>query len=117
MMRVFTVHDPAWPSARPAPPLLVPEGFSWAALLFGPFWFLARGLWLPLGGWLVLGALVLLVPAPWRLPAGLFLALMTGWHARDAQRWVLARRGRPATGVVVGRDAEDATLRLGEARP
>ena len=116
-MRVFTVHAPAQPSARPAPPQLVPEGFSWAAFLFGPLWLLLKGLWLPLLGWLLLFAAVMLVPDPWRFPAGLFLALMTGWHGRDAERWQMARRGRPVSGVVVGRDEEEATLRLGATRP
>ena len=112
-MRVFTVHDPA-PSARPAPPRLVPEGFSWWAFLLGPLWLLAKRLWLPLLGWLVLAAATgLLAPAPWGMAAGLALALLTGWHGRDAERWALERRGLPVSGVVLGRDEEEAILRLG----
>ncbi len=116
MTRVFTVHEPARDTARPAPPLLVPEGFSWAAFLFGPLWLAAKGLWLPLLGWLPVLAAVALLPEPWRFPFGLALALFTGWHGRDAERWVLARRGRPVSGVVVGRDEEEAILRLGATR-
>lgn len=115
-MRVFTVHDPAQPTARPAPPRLVPEGFSWGAFLFGPFWLLLKGLWLPLVGWLLLLALLAFVPEPARFLAGVFLALMTGWHARDAERWQMRRCGWFASGVVIGRDEEDAFLRLGMTR-
>ena len=32
--------------------------FRWAALLFGPLWLLARGLWRPLIGYVVLGAAI-----------------------------------------------------------
>ena len=115
-MRVYTVHDPAPPTARPAPPRLVQEGFSWSAFLLGPLWLAAKGLWLPLFGWLLLFAAAALLPAPWRFPAGILLALMTGWHAHDTERWHMARRGRPVSGVVVGRDEEDAILRLGTIR-
>ncbi|WP_377044171.1 DUF2628 domain-containing protein [Roseomonas elaeocarpi] len=97
---------------------LVPEGFSWAAFLFGPFWFLFRGLWLALLIWLavavLLAALRSAVPAlgpyaPWMTLA---LMLFTGFHARDAERWTLRRRGLPMQGVVLGLDEEDAMLRL-----
>ena len=101
---------------------LVPEGFSWAAFLFGPFWFLFRGLWLALLIWLatavLLGGLRSALPvlqpyAPWMTLA---LMLFTGFHARDAERWTLRRRGLPMQGVVLGLDEEDAMLRLASRR-
>ena len=49
--------------------------------------------------------------------AGLALALLTGFQARDVQRWTLARRGLPESGVVAGADEEVALLRLGGRSP
>ncbi len=124
-MRVWTVHVPP-PSAadaddgrRPARrgPVLVREGFSWGAFLFGPFWLLLRGLWLAALLWLVVAAAVaLLAPAATAavLPA---LQFLLGCHARDLQRRALARRGYAQAHVVVERDEERALARLLAARP
>ncbi len=60
-MRVWTVHVPLPADdagggrrrpRRPGP-VLVREGFSWGAFLFGPFWLLAHRLWLPALLWFV----------------------------------------------------------------
>ncbi len=124
-MRVWTVHVPP-PSAadaddgrRPARrgPVLVREGFSWGAFLFGPFWLLLRGLWLAALLWLVVAAAVaLLAPAATAtvLPA---LQFLLGCHARDLQRRALARRGYAQAHVVAERDEERALARLLAARP
>jgi hypothetical protein len=124
-MRVWTVHVPP-PSAADADdgrhparrgPVLVREGFSWGAFLFGPFWLLLRGLWLAALLWLVVAAAVaLLAPAATAavLPA---LQFLLGCHARDLQRRALARRGYAQAHVVAERDEERALARLLAARP
>ncbi len=124
-MRVWTVHVPP-PSAdaaasgrRPGPraPVLVREGFSWGAFLFGPFWLLLRGLWLEALLWLVaVAAAALLVPAfvSVALPV---LQFLLGCHARDLRRRALARRGYAQAHVVAERDEERALARLLAARP
>src|SRR3712207_2763918 len=77
------------PSRRP--PVLVREGFSWGAFLFGPFWLLANRLWLAALLWLVAAVAALLlasVGGAWALPA---LQFLLGCHARDLKRRALAR--------------------------
>ncbi len=120
-MRDWTVHVPpaldreGRPSRRA--PVLVREGFSWGAFLFGPFWLLARRLWLAALLWLVAAAAVaLLAPASAAvaLPA---LQFLLGCHARDLRRRALARRGYAQAHVVAERDEERALARLVAARP
>ena len=58
-MAIYRVHIPvgvADQAAMAERAKFLREGFSWPALLFGPVWLLARGLWRPLGLW-GLGAL------------------------------------------------------------
>jgi hypothetical protein len=122
-MRVWTVHVqpiPATGTAGRPPrraPVLVREGFSWGAFLFGPFWLLAHRLWLAALLWLAVPvAAVLLAPfgGALLLPAAQFLL---GCHARDLQRRALARRGYAQEHVVAERDEDRALARLCAARP
>ena len=113
-MRLFTVH--ARTGTKPAT-RLVREGFSFPAFLFGPLWLLWHALWLGLLGYLLLAAAIAAIPDPWENWAALALQLLLGLHARDIQRWTLARRGFTTEGVVAGRDEEEALLRLVSARP
>lgn len=144
-MRAWTVHPPpSDQTARPAPRgsvpmadqvvappaaakagarpqgglLLVPEGFAWGALLFGPLWLLAHRLWIPLLLWLALAVLAaLLLPEMLRPWLALAAHWLLGLQGQDLRRWALARRGRPAQGVVLGADPEAALSRALAARP
>ncbi|MBY0338153.1 MAG: DUF2628 domain-containing protein [Acetobacteraceae bacterium] len=120
-MRAWTVHLPpgapqaagAVPAtAAPAagtPPLLLREGFSWAALVFGPLWLLRHRCWLAgLGTLAVILGGGALMGAPWTLGAHLLL----GFHGQDLRRWTLARRGWRLAHVVVGADEDSALARL-----
>ena len=49
--RVFLPQAGAEPAEMADRATFIREGFSWPALLFGPIWLLARGLWRPLGIW------------------------------------------------------------------
>ncbi|WP_376097839.1 DUF2628 domain-containing protein [Roseomonas sp. CCTCC AB2023176] len=128
-MRLYTLHAKAGDRPRTR---LVREGSSFWAFLFGPFWFLARGLWLgallalfvPVAG-AALGALVTAGLAsadpsvtldlmPW---TSLAAQILLGLHARDLERWMLRRRGYALHGVVAGRDHEDALLRAVTLKP
>ncbi len=112
-MKVWTAH------LHPArPPVLVHEGWSWGAALFGPFWLLAHRAWVP--GVIVLAVVVilnLLIPQGLRgvLVLGFFLLL--GLLGRDMLRWSLARRGYALAHVVAARDDDAAFARLLDARP
>ena len=111
-MRVYTAHE------KPhASPILVREGFSFGALVFGPLWLATQGAWIPAGVVLLLTILFLLVPAPASLILILGLAVLVGFSGRDLVRWSFARRGYLESNVVTGRNDDDAHARLLEARP
>ena len=131
-MRIWTVHTlPEAPAAplveaaraamprRASPVLLVREGFSWAAFLFGVLWLLWHRLWLAVLGYLLLAlALALLLPAgaP-SLVGSLALQFLLGSHAGDLRRRMLARCGYRTEEVVAARDLDRATARLLALRP
>nr|WP_283949613.1 DUF2628 domain-containing protein [Limobrevibacterium gyesilva] len=96
---------------------MVREGFSWGALVFGPFWLLAHRAWIP--GVLVLCAEIALAftPGPSRLVLSLALAWLLGLCGRDLVRWSLERRGFLLAHVVAARDEDTALARLLARRP
>lgn len=101
-----------------APPELVPEAFSWGALIFGPLWLFAHRVWIAgiiaLCLWVVIQALV---------PGGGAAVLLAtfeftlGLFGHDLRRWSLARRGYGLAHVVAAPDADTALARLLTARP
>ena len=112
-MKVWTAH------LHPArPPVLIHEGWSWGAALFGPFWLLAHRAWVP--GVIVLAVVValnLLVPNGLRGLLALGFFLLLGLLGRDLLRWSLARRGYVLAHVVAAGDNDAAFARLLDARP
>ena len=111
-VRIYTAH------LRPArPPVLVREGWSWGAALFGPFWLLAHRAWVP--GVIVLSVVVLglLLLSPALQPVmALGLGLQLGLLGRDLVRWSLDRRGYALAHVLAAADQEAALGRLLDAR-
>lgn len=109
-MRVYTVQRPPYPGSA----VLLPEGFSWGALVFGPLWFLWHGLW-------VSALLLLLVQAAvsgaadfFKVPMALAwlpsacISVLVGFNARDWWRFMLDRRGFTFVGVVLSNSLEKA---------
>ena len=86
------------------------EGFSWPALLFGPFWLLARGLWRPLGVWCLGAFLVALMLRHGSLSSGgaawLYLlgVVFLGFEGRSFVGAAIERRGFAPVDVVTGAD-------------
>ncbi|WP_203071363.1 DUF2628 domain-containing protein [Falsiroseomonas ponticola] len=129
-MKLYTVHaapppppswsegPEGWPEPKVRPPVLVPEGFSLAATILGPFWFAWNRLW-----WEALALLVLVIAAAILLPEPVLsvttvvLHLLAGFEARDRLRARLARIGLPERGVVVADSLDTAWFRLGQQRP
>ncbi len=112
-MTVWTVHLRA---GRPA--VLVPERFSFWAMLFGPLWLLAHGAWIP--AVLVFCAFVVAavaVPGSLGLVVLVGMAWLVGLSAQDMRRWSLGLRGYALVHVVAGTDADVAVARLHDARP
>lgn len=112
-MRSYTVH------LRPgADPVLVPEGFSWGALVLGPLWLLAHRAWIAaaLGfAALLLAGVLLDSPAKSVIAAG--AAFLLGLSGNDIRRWSLELRGYVLAHVYVARNADEALLRLLNERP
>ena len=119
-MRSWSTHFPVPDPARPEqPPVLVPEGFSPWALLFGWLALLRRGSWLVavLAGIaaLLIGVLARLVPETWVLLPG--LNLLIALFAHDWRRWELHQAGYVPGPIVAGPDPDSALLRLLSLRP
>jgi hypothetical protein len=123
-MRSWTVHLPPGAARASVPatgrhpaPVLIPEGFSFWAFLFGPFWLMAHRAWLA-GVAVLLGLVgVNLLPDPYGVALALAAHLLLGFQGRDLWRWTLTRRGWSLAHVVQGRDAEGALARLLQAEP
>jgi hypothetical protein len=101
-----------------AEPILVREGFSWGALIFGPFWLAANRAWIAAA--ITLAAYVLiaaLVSQPLALVLGVALAVLLGLSGHDLRRWAIERRGFLLVHVVAARGQEDALQRLLTFRP
>jgi hypothetical protein len=111
-MRTYTAH------IKPdGPAVLLLEGWSWGAALFGPLWLLAHRAWVPAVLHLAASVVLLVV-----VPSGLVwlvvtvIALLTGLLGRDLVRWSLARRGFALVHVLAARDEDAALGRLLAAR-
>jgi hypothetical protein len=101
-----------------AAPVLVREGFSWGALIFGPLWFAAHRAWI--AGALSLAAFILIVVLANDGIATALLAtlvVLLGLSGHDLVRWSLDLRGYLLAQVVVARDELEALERLLERRP
>jgi hypothetical protein len=119
-MRVYTVHVPPF-SHREIDPVLIKEGFSWPAFLFGPLWMLIHRLWLAFVV-LVVVTLILGVAADafglGEIPqaiVSLAIAVLVGAHGNDMRRHGLARRGYRDAGVVAARNLDEAIHRFVDA--
>jgi hypothetical protein len=121
-MKTYTLHLAS--DARPGDPdaleraILVRDGFSWGAFLFGPLWFFANRLWLAglaiLAAYLALGVTLRFggLPAGPRFLIALLAAILVGLEANSLRRWTLRRGGRPAVDVVARRRRDEAETEL-----
>jgi hypothetical protein len=99
-------------------PVLIADGFSFWAFLFGPLWLFAVTAWIP--GILVLALDVFLRVAlhgPAQTILGFAVAWLVGLFGRDMHGWSLSRRGWRLAHVVAGRGEDAAYARLLTARP
>jgi hypothetical protein len=111
-MKIFTTH------LKPgASPLLVREGFSWAAAVFGWLWLLLQGAWIPA---VILFAATLLLlghPGPWSGALLIGLCVAQGCFGRDLVRWSISLRGFTQGPIIAARDLDSAYARLITERP
>jgi hypothetical protein len=97
--------------------MLIREGFSFWAFLFGPFWlFWHRACLAGLG---VLAGLVAVnfLPDPYGIALALAAHLLLGFQGQDLRRWTLSRRGWSLAHVVLAESADGALARLLQAEP
>lgn len=121
-MIVYTVHEkpngPADRIERAERLVFVRDGFTWSAAIFGPFWMLAKGLWLV--ALLYIAASVGLgyglrwlgVAPGWLTLGSLAVNILLGFEAGSLQRWTLRRRGWQMVGSVTGRTWEECERRF-----
>ncbi|MBV8400079.1 MAG: DUF2628 domain-containing protein [Acetobacteraceae bacterium] len=112
-MRFWTVH------VRPGDePVLVREGFSWGALIFGWLWLLLHRAWIPAillcASGLIVGTLT--TDGIRLVLLGAILAFQ-GLFGNDLWRWSLERRGYRLEHVVGARDVQSALARVLEHEP
>ena len=101
-----------------APPVLVREGFSWGALVFGPLWLAAHRVWIPAVLALV-ASILIVVLADGIISITLLttLAVLLGLSGHDLRRWSLDHRGYLLSQVVAAPTEIDALARLLGRRP
>jgi ABC-type glucose/galactose transport system permease subunit len=112
-VRVWTTHL----RAKEAP-VLVREGFSWGALLFGWLWLLFHRAWIPAALLFALNViLAVLTDSEVRLVLMTGIAVLQGLFGNDLRRWSLDRRGYTMAHVIAARNGDTALLRLLDVRP
>lgn len=110
-MTLFTLHQGRDSLSAP---VLIAHRFSWAAFLLGPFWLIARRLWLQATILLGFDVLVAALAATGVLEAGAALlavlvgALVAGLEGAEWRRRAAMRRGGEMIGVAMGADEVDA---------
>jgi hypothetical protein len=99
-------------------PVLVREGFSWGALLFGPLWLAVHRTWIPAVLTVVATVLILFLTTDGTSIALLSaLVLLLGLSGHDLRRWSLDHRGYLLAQVIAARDELEALERLLTRRP
>ena len=116
-MRSWTVHLPPGPIGDAKAPILIREGFSFWAFLFGPFWLFRHRAWIAGGVVLLVLIGVNLLANPWAAALALGFQLLLGFHGGDLRRWTLRRRGWTLAHIVQARDSDSALVRLLQAEP
>ena len=101
-----------------AAPVLVREGFSWGALLFGPLWLALHRAWVP-AVLTTVGLVLIVLLTDDSLSIALLAAVIVllGLSGHDLHRWSLDHRGYLLAQVVAARNELEALERLLNRRP
>jgi hypothetical protein len=101
-----------------AEPVLVREGFSWGAAIFGPFWLAAHRAWIAAATSLAAYVLIAaLAPRPTVTILAAGVALVLGLTGYDLRRWALEHRGYLLVHVLMANNIDEAFIRLLTNRP
>lgn len=98
--------------------MLVREGFSWGAFLFGPLWLAGHRAWIPAALALAGGVLiVILLPLAVAAITMFSLAILLGLSGQDFRRWSMDHRGFTLTQVIAAQSEPEALGVLLARRP
>ncbi len=112
-MKLYSAHLKA-----DAEPVLVPEGFSWGALIFGPLWLAIHRAWVAAGiSFAAFVFIALLAPEPAETILSAGLAIVLGLIGNDLRSAALEHRGYSLLHVLAARGRDEAWLRLIAFRP
>lgn len=112
-MRFWTAH-----TRSAHTPVLLREGFSWGAFIFGPLWLAVHRAWIAAALALAAAILILtLMPAGLAWAAMAALAVGLGLSGQDCRRWSMNHRGFTLTQVVAARSEAEALGVLLTRRP
>lgn len=122
-MKVYSIHLKPGALEPDRNALVIKEGFSWPAFLFGPFWALWNRLW-------VIFAILAGVYAAVTIAFALFpvnsaaeiavtgaIAILIGLNANDWRRSSAARRGWRTEGLAAAPDRDTALRRYFDLHP
>jgi Protein of unknown function (DUF2628) len=119
---VFTIHEPPNPPSdridRAEALMFVPDGFSFGAALFAPFWLASHRMWLALASYLVAAVLLAAgmtaagIDAGWMCLAFAALHLWLGFEAAEIRRRSLLAQGWSDAGSVSGHDLAECERRF-----
>ncbi len=121
-MRIYTIHLPSRFGPPDADPVIVKEGFNWAAALFTVLWALGHRMWLVAIGLLVVsaaigaGAALLGLGPESRAALMVGYAVLIGFHANDWRRRSLGRKDFEDAGIVAAPRADAALRRFGDLK-
>lgn len=120
----FTIYEPPDSPAdrieRAERLVFIKDGFSFPALLFGPFWLLFNRMWAVLALYLVIALAMsvtlewLKVASIWTSLAGIALNFIVALEGDSIRRWTLERNGYRFLGTVVGRSTAECERRFFE---
>lgn len=120
----FTIYEPPNPPAdridRAERLVFIKDGFSFPALLLGPFWLLLNRMWVVLALYVVVAigvgtALEWMKVAPmWVSLAGIALNFIVALEGDSIRRWTLERNGYRFISTVVGRSTAECERRFFE---
>ena len=121
-MRIYTIHLPPRFGPPDADPVIVKEGFNWAAAIFTVLWALWHRMWLAAIGLLVAGAAIgagvafLGFEPESRAAMSFGYAVLVGFHANDWRRRSLERKDFEDAGIVAAPRADAALRRFGDLK-
>lgn len=113
-MRLYTVHEMSGATAKGDGLELVHEGFSWAALFFGPLWLAYYRSWLALALYLAVSVLLAAVIGAAGLGAGGAIVCLAAFQflfageANEIRRRALVRKGAREIAIASGRNLTEA---------